>query len=250
MDKNAPPELVDVPAHKDDVLANVIKKRCPEMKIHDQLFWAKIRDYADSKSINPFLLPCGLIKEGEEVEYENRKGKIYHNKMQLDSKLSNSSCKLFFISMCNRKNKAAITYVHHEKLGRNTDICVVAHHGETFREALSRDGRFKNVNRFRLKRKVAGEKAVVYIDDIVEEMVLQVAVKTTEQPNDTKPNCTPIASESASTSGGATVLGQQKATTDGYNELGKQSWKRIVSFFDHCVCNLSFLSLSFFFVSS
>ena len=204
-------QLVELSAKKDETLAYAIKQRCSIMNVKDYLFWAKIKNFDEKQSINPYTLPCGLIQVDTEVEWEKFTGKIYDHPIKLDADTKPYS-KLFFISMSNRRNKIGITYVHYEKLGRN-NMCVVALSGETFKDALSRDGRFKNVSCFCLKRKVPGGEAIVDIDGIAEEMVLHVTGKPTPTSNKTKQSSTSCLSESASASFETEVLGQEEAKT-------------------------------------
>jgi hypothetical protein len=197
---NSAPEPVELNARKKATLASAIEEYS-KMKVNGRLFWAKLRGHAEKKCINPFLLPCGFIEDETEVETQSYTGKIYEYEMKLDGKklyskpetgLSKPSCTIFFISLYERRQKSGITHVYYEKIGRNIDMCVVAGPGETYKEALFKDGRFKNVENFLLKRKIKGEKVVVPITDIPyeygKEVVLYVTVKATAQSTNAKPN--------------------------------------------------------------
>ena len=242
---NSAPEPVELNARKKATLASAIEEYS-KMKVNDRLFWAKLRGHAEKKCINPFLLPCGFIEEETEVETEPYTGKIYE--MQVDGKklyskpeteLSKPSCTIFFISLYDRRKKPGITHVHYEKLGRNIDMCVVAGPGETYKEALFKDGRFKNVENFLLKRKIKGEKVVVPITDIPyeygKEVVLHVTVKATAQSTNAKPNSLTTNKIScpttSTTSDGATALEhseKKKPKKPDYKKLGETLWNKNV----------------------
>jgi hypothetical protein len=246
------PETVELNARKKATLASAIEEYS-RMKVNGRLFWAKLRGHAEKKCINPFLLPCGFIEEETEVETEPYNGKIYE--MQVDGKklyskpeteLSKPSCTIFFISLFNRRKKPGITHVHYEKLGRNIDMCVVAGPGETYKEALFKDGRFKNVEYFLLEREIKGGKVVVPINDLPYEhgkpVVLHVTVKATAQSTNAKPNSmTPnkiSCPTTSTTSDGATAMKQQQAVSEtptkpqkaDYKKLGETLWRKNIVF--------------------
>ena len=177
------------------------------------LVWAIIRDHAGLKCVNPFLLSCGFIQPGTEVEIEETNEVVYDYEMQLEntkpySKLQGS---VFFISISDRGKKRTITKVHYTNL-RHNDVCVFANPCQTYKEAMIKDSRFINVDHFTLRRKVVGgQGATIAISDkpadLGEEIVLEVIVNRALQSTDGMRSTTlnksnyPMASTSGTTSG-------------------------------------------------
>jgi hypothetical protein len=176
-------------------LGRVVLRKNPEMKLDNTLFLAKLRGHDGKIFWVPFSLPCGFIQMKTEIKWEEISGKVHDYVIGLDdtkpySKPQSeptkpSGFKLFFISL-DRKYKTAITHVDYKKLGREVEVCVIASGDQTFKEALIKDGRFKNVERFTLNQKVEGGVGpIVDINDrpavLPEELVLEVRVKNVIQ---------------------------------------------------------------------
>ncbi|CAB4044557.1 Hypothetical predicted protein, partial [Paramuricea clavata] len=200
-------------ARNSEILGRVVSRKV-EMKLDNTLFWAKLRDHDGKKFWVPFSLPCSFIQMKTEVKWEEISGKVYDYVINLDdtkpyskpqSELTKpSDYKLFFISL-NRKYKTAITHVDHKKLGCDVDVCVIASPDQTFKEALVKDGRFKNIDRYILNQQVEGGVGpIVDINDrpatLSEERVLEVKVRTVVQSTGDKCSNYPMASTSESTS--------------------------------------------------
>ena len=118
---------------------------------------------------------------------KDKKKTIYGREMQTrDSKsYSKKKTSVFFISNSNRESRQGITNISHTKFGL-CDICVVANHDQSFKKALKKDGRFKDVNQFTLKRKIeGGDGSEININDkpsdFDETVVLEIKVSKTKK---------------------------------------------------------------------
>ncbi len=153
--------------------------------------WAQIRNHTGMKCVNPFLLPCGYIEPGTEVQMEEVDQTVYEYDMQLEnakpySKLQGS---VFFIANGDRKKKRGMTKVHYSEL-RHRDICVFANVSQTYKEALALDHLFKNVDYFSLRLTLAEGGATIDINekpaDFPKEALLDVKVNKDAPATDGK----------------------------------------------------------------
>ncbi|XP_028406106.1 protein FAM111B-like [Dendronephthya gigantea] len=210
--------LVNVIAASDEILADAVRRKNPNVNMKSIVFGAKLRGHDRNTAVNPFLLPCHFIQFGTEVSWQDLgdETKLYDKDPGLSSVSSCTNAKHgqapFFVSIANQKHKENITHINRQKLGPFEDICVVANRGESFEQALIRDGRFRNVQRFTLSRKLPGVVIGCEIDktderdDYEENLVLEVKLaKSTNTESKSlgqnKRNCLLLTSEIASTSG-------------------------------------------------
>lgn len=196
--KLANSDVCTVSAGKRDMLAYWLRQMHPLKNIQNFLVWAIIRGpNSEPKSVNLCFLPCGFIQPDTDVEIKELRESDLNLAKLLDSKtfpkrqtgMQNTS--VFFISISNREKMERITKVHYKTL-RHRDMCVVANPGQSFKAAITSDGRFTNVDRFTLERKVPGAKgSAIDMDlkpgDFKEEMTFIVRVRRVVQSSPTTP---------------------------------------------------------------
>ena len=230
-----------VSAGQQDMLAYWLTQTYPKKNIQNFLVWAKIRGpNSELKSVNPCFLPCGFIEPGTDVELEEMREAAQNLPKLLDSKtvrklqtgMQNTS--VFFISISNREKMQRITNVHYKNL-RYRDMCVVANPAQTYMDAIKSDGRFTNVDRFTLKRKLPGaEGCTIDMDlkpgDFKEEMTFIVKVRKVVQSSQ-RSSITPAGGDpSASSSTCQTETEKQTVTKSpqtkkSYNKLVEKLWR-------------------------
>ena len=151
-------------AGQDEILADALKPTYSTKEIKKMLFLAKIRGTdSELKCVNPFQITCGFLKPETDLELEETKktinaeyempGQIPHTKpFKLQPWRQNT---LFLISMTQRKGMERITKADRKNF-RDRDMCVVAGPGQSFKDAILQDGRFVNVDRYVLTRRLEG----------------------------------------------------------------------------------------------
>ena len=229
-----------VSAGQQDMLAYCLTQTYSKKNIENFLVWAKIRGpNSEPKSVNPCYLPCGFIEPSTDVELEEMReagqnlSKLLESKTvpKLQTGMQNTS--VFFISISNREKMERITKVHYKNL-RYRDMCVVAYPGQSYRDAITSDGRFTNVDRFTLERKVPGAKgSAMDMDlkpgDFKEEMTFIVKVRRVVQSSQ-RSSTTAVGSGPASTSTCQTETEKQTVTKSpqtkkSYNTLVEKLWR-------------------------
>ena len=224
-------------AGKDDTLADKLTQLYPGKKIEKILAWSRIRGLdSDLKCLNPFMITCGFIEPKTDVELEEVSEIV--NDPEITKKLPDAKSyskfqpkeknTLFFISISNRKKMEGITKMHYKTL-RNRDMCVVASPGQSYTEAIVRDGRFLHVNRFTLKRKVEGaEGSTVDMDlkpdDMKEVMTFIVKVKKAVQSS-SKSSVHPSASSVLSNDETEEQSVAKTPQTENFNKLSEKLWE-------------------------
>ena len=232
-------------AEKDEILADAIKRKNANIKIRNIIFWAKMRSRDGIIFVNPFSFSCGLIRDETEVFWKETTDKIYDNDVERSyGKVRVQQHFAFFISNSNQRHKENITHINRQKLECFSDICVVPVGGENVKETLTRDGRFKNIDRFNLNRKLeCGVGSVIGLNDSPADVagyVLEVKLgKYPVQSTNTEPKSacldeSSIASTSVgkSTSGDASTLELEnsfvtpkaKKSKANFNKLAGELW--------------------------
>ena len=198
--KRSDPIAETVFYENDEILGAVALRKVPEMDLNKTLFYAKLRDYVGERVWVPFNLPCNKIQPKTEVEWVAKSVEIYDTTLLKQEKdLTKSSGSSVFL--IERKYRNVITLVDNKTIGYDCKIGVVTSPDETFKEALKKDGRFKDIENFVLNEKNEGGKgSKVEINDKTNrscKLTLQVSVKRTANSSHSKPS-SPISLESSS----------------------------------------------------
>ena len=228
-------------ARQQDTLAYMLTQTYPTKKVQNFLVWARIRGpVTELRCVNPLLMTCGFIKPETDVELEEIREAINeHQKPQklpdikpLSTLQPGMQNTLFFISISNREKMERITNVHYTNL-RYRDMCVVARLGQSYKAAIESDGRFVNVDRFTLKRKLeGGEGSAIDMDlkpgDIKEEMTFLVKVKKAVQSSGK--SSTALSSSTCQSALGDVeteelTVARASQKKENFNTLGQKLWK-------------------------
>lgn len=141
----------EIVAFKRETLAQALLRHYPKMNVQQRLFWAKVTDHEGLASVNPFTFVCERIKPDSIVQWKRNEQKLYN--LEQTTQVESYT---FFIECCDREQREHITNLHYNAF-RQRDLCVGAREGETIRDALKRDGRFKNIDRFKLHHGPRGQ---------------------------------------------------------------------------------------------
>ena len=143
--KGEPREIV---GGETQTLEAAIKEVVPDFSASNLVLNAEVKGHPEPAVVHPLLL-CGWLKHDGHVEVSKPKEKslLTEDRESVSSAINEQT--LFFVKTTDRYAEKAITHSHYS-VYEGKDLCVTAEKGDSLLKSLKKDGRFLNLEKWKM----------------------------------------------------------------------------------------------------